>query len=381
MKLIHTGDLHIGKMISEYTMLDEQRYILNQIVEIAKEEKVDGVILAGDIYDRAIPPSDAVKALNDFLTELSRDGIAIFLVSGNHDSPERLAFGKELLKNQKLYIAAEFSNKVESVTWTDEYGEVNLYLLPFAKPALMRHFGYEGTTYAACINDVMEKLKIDETKRNLLVTHHFVAGGTLNIEEPEAEYPISVGGIDVVDYQCLKKFDYVALGHIHRAQQVGYETIRYSGSPLKYSFSEVDHEKSVVCIELKEKGDVSVKEILLRPMRDLRAIKGTLEKLTNEDVVKACNPDDYLKVTLTDTKEILDPIGKLRCFYPNVCKLILEKNIHHETEIETMAKEMTRRSVIDIFEEFYEKVTDQELDEVSKDTMIDVIEAVGGREE
>jgi len=381
MKLIHSGDLHIGKMISEFSLLEDQVFILDQIAAIAKQEKADGILLAGDIYDRAIPPSDAVKVLNDFLTMLSKEGITIFLVSGNHDSPERLSFAKDLLKGQKLYIAGEMTSEIEKVTVEDEYGELNFYLLPFAKPAVMRHFGYEGNTYGSCVKDMVEKIKIEENNRNLVITHHFVAGDALNIEEPEAEYPISVGGIDVIDYHCLEKFDYVALGHIHQAQQVGAKTIRYSGSPLKYSFSEANHENSVACIELYEKGNIKIREIPLNPRRQLRAIKGTLEELIKEEVVNACNPEDYLKVTLTDTKEIIDPIGKLRSVYPNICKLILEKNIRHESDMEALVKDMTRRSILEIYEEFYEKVTDQPLDQVSMEAMREIIETAGGMDE
>lgn len=377
MKLIHTGDLHIGKMLSEFGLLEDQIYILHQIVEIAKAEKADAILLAGDIYDRAIPPADAVKALNDFLTALCREGICIFMVSGNHDSPERLSFARELLREQQLYIAGEFGRKVEKVSLSDKWGDVNFYLLPFAKPAVMRYFGYEGTSYGDCVAAAVAGIELETNTRNVLLTHHFVAGDTLAIEEPEAEYPISVGGIDVVDYRCLAAFDYVALGHIHRAQRVGCEHIRYAGSPLMYSFSEVGQEKSVQCIELQEKGTVLIKEIELCPQRRLRAIRGELDELLREEIVNACNPEDYLMVTLTDMVEKIDPLGKLRSAYPNICKLVLEKNIRHESELKTMAKEMTRRSMLEIYEEFYQKVTDRPLDEVSRKAITEIIVQTG----
>lgn len=381
MKLIHCADLHIGKQVSENPMLEDQVYILNQIVEIVKKEKADGILLAGDIYDRAIAPAEAVMVLSNFLTTLSKMSVDIFMISGNHDSPERISFGRELLKSNEIYIAGEFSEHIECITKEDEYGEINFYLLPFAKPQVMRHYGFEGNTYAGCVQSVLDKLSIDTTKRNVLMTHHFVAGTGLDIEEADSEYPISVGGVDVVDYHGMMDFDYVALGHIHRGQRVGADHIRYAGSPLKYSFSEVLHKKGVVVIELKEKGEVSIHEVPLIPYRDMRAIKGELSELMSDEIVHAANPEDYLQVTLTDKRELVDPIGKLRTVYPNVCHLILEKNIRHDTQIDSISKEMTKRSVMEIFEEFYQKVTDQPLDEESKEAMTQIMEEAGGMEE
>ncbi len=378
MRFIHTGDLHIGKIVNEYSMLENQEEVLAEILKIAKEEKVDGVILAGDIYDRAIPPAEGVKLLSDFITELSKEQIEVFLISGNHDSPERLGFAKELLKETGLHIAGEFKREVEKVVIQDEFGPINLYLLPFARPQVMNYFGYEGNGFASCVKNVLEKLKIDNKERNILVAHHFVAGGGVALEESESEYPLSVGGIDQVDYHSMERFDYVALGHIHGPQKVGKETIRYSGSPIKYSFSETYHNKSVVMVELREKGNVSVSLRGLTGGRDMRMIRGRLKELMSEDVVSSANSDDYLHVTLTDTEEILDPLGKLRTVYPNVMQLVLEKNVRKEEDREIKSTHIKGKSTLAVFQEFYEKVTEGVLSETARKAVIEAIEEVSG---
>ncbi|MDK2809117.1 MAG: repair protein SbcD/Mre11 [Clostridiales bacterium] len=381
MKLLHTADLHIGKLLHEYSLLEEQKYVLDEIVTIAKKEAVQAVLIAGDVYDRAIPPSDAVIVLSEFLTKLTDAGICVCMVSGNHDSPERISFGNKMLEAKGLYIAGEVCQEVKKVCLQDEFGEVNLYLLPFAKPATLRYFGYEGGSYGACVADVIRKLPIDPNERNILVTHHFIGGGGIELEEPEAEYPIHVGGIDMVDYHCMEDFDYVALGHIHRGQSVGKPYIRYAGSPYKYSFSEALDDKKVLLITLGEKKEIAITPISLHPKKDLRAIKGELSMLLSKEVWQAENAEDYLSVTLTDKQELYDPLGKLRAVYPNICKLVIEKNLRHDTEIEAMGTEMTRRSPLAIFEEFYEKVTDEVLDEESKNIMCAILEEVGGEVE
>ncbi|MEG1458592.1 MAG: exonuclease SbcCD subunit D [Acetivibrio sp.] len=381
MKIIQTGDLHIGKALYEFSLLEDQSYILKQILEICEKEEADALLITGDLYDRGIPPGEAVRVFNDFLTNLVKIGVEVYIISGNHDSPERISFAQELIKESGVYIAGEFEKEVTKISKEDVYGKINFYLLPFAKPAWMRHYGYEGSSFQECVKKVMDQIEIEEKERNVLITHHFVAGVDVKIEESESEYPISVGGLDYIDYHVFDKFDYTALGHIHRPQKVALNKIRYGGSPLKYSFSEANQKKAVLLINLEEKGNLSIREIPLVPKRDVRVIKGELQELIKDEVVSLTNKEDYLQVTLTDQNEMIDPLGRLRSVYPNVCQLILQKNIRHEGELTSMAKERTCRSPLEIFEEFYEKVTDVKLDGKRREAMIEVIEKAGGRED
>ncbi|MEG2774801.1 MAG: exonuclease SbcCD subunit D, partial [Acetivibrio sp.] len=283
MKIIQTGDLHIGKALYEFSLLEDQSYILKQILEICEKEEADALLITGDLYDRGIPPGEAVRVFNDFLTNLVKIGVEVYIISGNHDSPERISFAQELIKESGVYIAGEFEKEVTKISKEDVYGKINFYLLPFAKPAWMRHYGYEGSSFQECVKKVMDQIEIEEKERNVLITHHFVAGVDVKIEESESEYPISVGGLDYIDYHVFDKFDYTALGHIHRPQKVALNKIRYGGSPLKYSFSEANQKKAVLLINLEEKGNLSIREIPLVPKRDVRVIKGELQELIKDE--------------------------------------------------------------------------------------------------
>lgn len=384
--MLHVSDLHIGKSVNEFSMLKDQEFILEQIIHTANEENVDGVIIAGDVYDRSIPTAEAVSVLDKFLTRLVSENTGskkkeVFLISGNHDSPERVGFAEKLLGDKGLHIAGTLTKHVKRITREDEYGKVNLYLLPFATPKAMKYvLGNEEleADYSSCVKAFTEQMKVNPLERNILVTHHFVVG---NGETPilsDSETFLSVGGTEQVDASCWKDFDYVALGHIHRPQKVGRETIRYAGSPLKYSFSEVYHEKSMTVLELKEKGQVSIKTIPFVPLHDMRILKGKLSDLLQDEIVKAGNPEDYLQIILTDKEELFEPMGQLRAVYPNIMQLVLEKNIHSEDALQFNSAKTAKRTTKDLFEEFYEAVMEQKLTENQMTVVEQIIEEIGG---
>ena len=321
MKFIHLSDLHIGKRVNGFSMLEDQKYILDQILMIAEEEMPDGVLIAGDIYDKPVPPAEAVQVFDAFLTGLADRNLPVFVISGNHDSPERLAFGGQLMKDRRVYMAPVYDGHLEPVQLEDRYGSLRVYMLPFIKPAVVRRCCPEEgiETFEDAVRWALEHMaehKKGEDGRNILIAHQFVTGASCCDSEE-----LSIGGLDQVSAELFDSFDYVAMGHIHGPQKVGRDTLRYSGTPLKYSFSEVNHRKSVTVVELLEKGNVTVNTRPLRPLHDMRELRGSYEELTSRDFYMGTAVDDYLHITLTDEEDILDAIGKLRSIYPNVMKL------------------------------------------------------------
>lgn len=360
MKLIHLSDLHLGKRVNEFSMLEDQQYILTEILQIIDREKPDGVMIAGDVYDKSVPSAEAVALLDDFLVRLAKRDLQVFLISGNHDSPERMAFGGRLMAQSGVYLAPVYDGKVSPITLTDEYGPVNLYLLPFLKPAHVRRCFPEREilTYTDALAAAIEAMGVDTAQRNVLVTHQFVTGAARCDSEE-----ISVGGTDNVDVSVFEPFDYVALGHIHGPQQVGRETVRYCGTPLKYSFSEAKHQKSVTVVELGEKGAVSVRTVPLTPMRDLAELRGTYEELTFQGFYDGTSyPRDYVHITLTDEEDIPDAVSKLRIIYPNLMKLDYD-NKRTRAGIVLEGAEDQQRSPLELLEEFYEKQNGQPMGE------------------
>lgn len=386
MKIVHTADLHIGKVVNEYSMLEDQGYILSQIIQIIEEEKADVLLIGGDVYDRSIPPAEAVTLLDGFLKQLVTKKITVCMISGNHDSPERLSFADDILKQSGVYIAGTFTKDVKSVTLTDGYGTVQVYLLPFAKPQVMRHYLKEehsterdnNVSYEQCVREIVEQIPMIKENRSILVTHHFVTNMGISPETSDSEIQLSVGDAGNVDASVFEGFDYVALGHIHRGQKVKEDNIRYSGSPLKYSFSEVHHKKAVTIIDLKEKGNIRISERELTPLHDMRSIKGKLKDLMKEEIVQAANPEDYLQVTLTDTDELIDPIGVLRAVYPNIMQLVIEKNVRVEKDIAQAEWDIKSRSTLDIYQEFYETVTGRTFDEKREQVIQTLLEQMEG---
>lgn len=360
MKLIHLSDLHLGKRVNEFSMLEDQQYILTEILQIIDREKPDGVMIAGDVYDKSLPSAEAVALLDDFLVRLAKRDLQVFLISGNHDSPERMAFGGRLMAQSGVHLAPVYDGKVSPITLTDEYGPVNLYLLPFLKPAHVRRCFPEREilTYTDALAAAIEAMGVDPAQRNVLVTHQFVTGAARCDSEE-----ISVGGTDNVDVSVFEPFDYVALGHIHGPQQVGRETVRYCGTPLKYSFSEAKHQKSVTVVELGEKGAVSVRTVPLTPMRDLAELRGTYEELTFRGFYQGTSyPRDYVHITLTDEEDIPDAVSKLRIIYPNLMKLDYD-NKRTRAGIVLEGAEDQQRSPLELLEEFYEKQNGQPMGE------------------
>ncbi len=364
MRFIHLADLHIGKKVNEFSMLEDQRYVLEQVLDTVEQTKPDGVILAGDIYDKAVPPAEAVRLLGWFLTELSERRQPVYMVSGNHDSGERLAFGADLLKQSRIYVSALYDGTLEPVVLEDDYGKLNLYLLPFVKPVHVRRSLCqqeeagaeleEIQTYQQAVETVLKHADIHASERNVLVAHQLVTGASRCDSED-----LSVGGLDNVDASLFKDFDYVALGHIHGPQSMTRDSIRYAGTLLKYSFSECEHEKSITLVEVKEKGNVSVETIPVVPRHDMQQIKGRYETLMARDYYKNSDREDYLKVILTDEEELPEVMGRLRTVYPNIMKLEYENTRTGSNGDVQMEETEAGKSPMEYFMEFYEMQNNQ----------------------
>lgn len=356
MKLLHLSDLHLGKRVNGFSMLEDQRVILTQIVDLAEEEKVDAVLLAGDLYDKPVPPAEAVTLLDRFLTRLSGGGIPVFAISGNHDSPERLAFATRLLAGEGIHLTAQYQGPQPPFLLQDEYGDVAIYALPYLKPALVRHWNPEAdiASYEEAVSYALGQWAVDKTQRNVLLAHQFVTGG-VTCESEER----SVGGVDQIPAPLFAAFDYVALGHLHGPQSVGRPTLRYSGSPLKYSFSECGHEKSVTLVTLKEKGQVEIQALPLTPCRDLREIRGAYEEVTAKSFYQGTNREDYLHVILTDEEDVPEAMGKLRTIYPNLMKLSYDNRRTQGVAEVTGAERPEEKTPLELFQDFYQLQNNQ----------------------
>lgn len=315
MRIIHLSDLHLGKRVNGFSMISDQRHILEQILGIIKNEQADAVFIAGDIYDKAVPSLEAVQLFDDFLVNLSKLGLKVFIVSGNHDSPERIAFASRIISESGIYLSPVYDGHIEKITVNDEFGPLNVYLLPFIKPVHVRaHYNEENIdTYTDAVRTALTHTDIDESVRNVIIAHQFVTGASRSDSEEQ-----SVGGLDNVDACVFDAFDYVALGHIHGPQNIGYVTVRYSGTPLKYSFSEEKHEKSVTVVDMYEKGNVSVRTVPLIPLRDMKTIKGSYMDIMSKQFYKDIKTDDYMRVILTDEEDIPDAAARIRIVYKNL---------------------------------------------------------------
>ena len=360
MKLLHLSDLHIGKRVNEFSMMEDQTYILKQILSVAEQEAADGVILAGDLYDKPVPPAEAVQVMDRFLTQLADRNIPVFAVSGNHDSPERVAFGAELMRNRGIYLSPVYDGNVAAISLEDSYGQVCVYLLPFLRPSTVRHAlaQEEGkiTSYQDALKMAVERIHPDSGKRNVLVAHQFVTGAVRCDSEE-----VSVGGIDQVDASVFDEFDYVALGHIHSPQWVKRREVRYCGTPLKYSFSEADQEKSVTVVELEEKGKVKIRTIPLVPMRDMRKIRGTYMEVMERSFETGENRDDYVQITLTDEEDIPDGLQRLRTRYPRLMRLEYDNKRTREEHFLDGSSRAEEKSELELLEEFFELQNNQSM--------------------
>lgn len=320
MKFIHLADLHLGKRVNGFSMLEDQKYVLEQVLETVAEEKADGVFLSGDIYDKQIPPVEAVRLCDDFLTRLAGRHVPVYLIGGNHDSAERLSFGARLMSGSGIYLSPAYDGNVARVTVSDGYGPLDIWLLPFFRPAQVRAvWGEEAEEIRTCqeaLAFVLGRLPLDKERRNVLLAHQFVSGGVVCDSEEHA-----VGGLEQVDAADFADFDYVALGHLHKAQHIGTERVRYAGTLLKYSFSEVGNRKSITVVELREKGNVEIRERPVRPLHEMRGIRGSYAEVTSRANYENTDTQDYVRITLTDEEDIFDAAGKLRSIYPNLMQL------------------------------------------------------------
>ena len=351
MKFVHLSDIHIGKKVNGFSMLNDQKYILKKIIEVIDSEKPDVVMIAGDVYDKTVPPAEAVEVLDDFLYSLSKRKVQVFIISGNHDSPERLSFGSRLIDSSGIHLSPVYRGIVEPFVLKDEYGPVNVYMLPFVKPSLVRPYFPETKieSYDDAIETVVENMQINTDERNVLIAHQFVTGASRSESEE-----ISVGGTDNVSAEIFECFDYTALGHIHGPQNIVSERIRYCGTPLKYSFSEVSHKKSVTVLEMNEKGNTDLYTIPLEPMHDMVSIRGSYDEITLKSYYnKLKSTEDYMSITLTDEDDIPDAVSKLRVIYPNLMKLEYD-NIRTRTNNEIDgAVDVENKTPSELFSEFY----------------------------
>lgn len=374
MKFIHLSDLHIGKRVNEYSLIDDQKYILKEILNIINDEMPEAVIIAGDIYDKTVPSTDAVALFDDFLVQISNKNIKVLIISGNHDSPERIAFGGRLMEYSGIHISPVYSGKIDPVVLEDNYGKINIWLLPFVKPAMVKKYyeDYEINSYNDAIKAVTENMTINLNERNVMVTHQFITGSSRTESEE-----ISVGGTDNVDVSLFSDFDYTALGHIHRPQNCVTEKVRYCGSPLKYSFSESKDIKSVTVFELLEKGNLNVKTVTLVPLRDMVEIRGKYQEIMQRDFYKNTSySDDYVHITLTDEDDIPDAVCKLRTVYHNLMKLDYDNTRTANINFADDVNNADEKSPYENFSEFYEKQNNQPMDSRQCEFMKKLIEEI-----
>lgn len=373
MKFLHISDLHLGRRVNEFSMLEEQEYILNEILRIAGEQGVDGILAAGDIYDKAVPGAEAVQLLDAFVTRAARADIPLYLVSGNHDSAQRLAFGEELFRLARagIYISPVYSGTVAPITREDAYGTLQIYLIPFIKPAAVRRFFPERAieTYQDAFAAVVEGLKLDPGVRNICVAHQLITGAVRSESEE-----ISVGGIENIDASALREFDYAALGHIHRPQQIG-KNVRYCGAPLKYSFSEAGDKKSVTIVELREKGDVSIDTVPLKALHDMREIRGSYEEVTLKRNYEGTDTSDFVHITLTDEEDIPNAMGRLRAIYPNLMKLTMDNRRTRAAQTADVP-DVRQKTPMELFAEFYRLQNNQDMTPAQRQLLRQAMEEV-----
>ncbi len=370
MRFLHLADLHIGKRVNGFSMIEDQKFVFEQVYNVIENEKIDGIIMAGDIYDKPVPSAEAVKLFDEMLTRLVSINLPIFVISGNHDSAERIGFGSDILSAAKVYMSRVYNGNLQKIELEDDYGKINVYLLPFIKPATVKNIYKEAEIkdYDDALEYVLSQEKIDETKRNVIVSHQFVTGAMRSESEE-----VSVGGLDNVSVENYEAFDYVALGHIHRAQQMGRESARYAGTLLKYSFSEEKHNKSMTIVDLKEKGNIEIKEIPVKPLHDLKTIKGKFSKITSEEFYKELKKEDYYRAVLTDEDDILNAIGKLKSIYPNLMSMEYDNTRTRSYSVVDNVETVEAKSPLEHFEEFFEKQNGRKMSEKQRNYLLEIL--------
>lgn len=371
----------MGKQLFGYSLLEDQEYILEQITELAEQEKADAVLIAGDLYDRSVPAGAAVLVMNRFLTGLAKRGIAVLAISGNHDSPERIHYLSDLMEKEHVYMQGIFTDPVRQVTLEDDFGPVHFYLMPFARPAQMcAALGTEGLSCGECVEEAVKRLPLCPKERNVLLIHQFVIGGGPEAWLKEEEGELSLGGIDGVPADIFQDLDYVAMGHIHRPQKLGRETIRYAGSPLCYSFSEVKYTKSVPVVELGRKGEAAVRLCPLVPKREMAVLKGTMGELTSGEMPEE-NRERYLQIILQEDGELLDPMQTLRQYYPRVMQILFQRSMTERETEKITAGELKQTGPEELFRRFYEDVSGREFTAEKRQVMKDILREIREEEQ
>lgn len=371
MKLMHVGDLHLGKSLGDFDLTEDQEYLLNQLLGIVEKQAVDAVLIAGDVYDKAIPSEAATRMLDYFLSSLAKRNVYVYMVSGNHDSDERLNYGSNLFETNHIYISTKYEGNLYKQTLKVGKDEADIYLLPFVKASQVRHFlpGAKIESYDDAVRAILDKANIDESRNNVLVAHQFVMGKS---EDPELSGSESlgtqsVGTVEKIGYDCFDLFDYVALGHIHSPQQVGRKEVRYSGSPLKYSISEVNNEKSVTLITVSGKGKVEIELVPIKPMRNMRHLRGKIKDILDKASVTA--PEDFIYATLTDEEIISDAMGIFQQVYPNTVKIDYDNSHTREIEQVDISKIAENRSFAELISDFYRQIYGCEISEEEMEIM------------
>lgn len=373
MKFLHLSDLHIGKRVNGFSMIEDQKYILKKIVNIIDDEKPDAILVAGDVYDRNVPGEDAMKVWDQFLVDISKRNIPLYAISGNHDSAVRFADHGNLVANSGIFLSPVYDGKANHFVLEDEFGPINIYLLPFIKPAIVKALFEDEKieNYTDACRVAIKKMNVDINERNILLAHQFVTGAKRSESEE-----VVVGGLDNVDATVFKDFDYVALGHIHGKQKIERESIRYCGTPLKYSFSEKDHTKSVTILEMMEKGNINIREAILVPYHDMREIKGSYEEIMLKENYENTQVEDYIHVVLTDENDIVDAAAKIRKVYPNLMKISYDnKRTRSNQTIEEIEK-IDEKSPLELFEKFYEMQNNQEMTSQQRDYVLEQIKDI-----
>lgn len=374
---MHLADLHLGKRVNGFSMMEDQEYILNRILEIMEEEQPDGLLIAGDVYDKTIPPAEAVRRMDDFLTAVAAKHVPVFLISGNHDSAERVAFGHQLMQGSGIWISPVYDGTIRHHTLEDRWGEVNIYLIPFLRPSVVRSFfpDVEIEDYTDALRTIIEDLQVDTSRRNVVLAHQFVTAAGALPETCDSEQ-LSVGGLDRVDGSVFSPFDYTALGHLHGPQRVGSETIRYAGSPLKYSFSELHQKKSVTVAELRAKGETEIRQIPLQPRREMIELRGTFEEILAEARKKGEPQTDYYHMILTDETDVVDALSRLREYYPNIMLLDYDnRRTRSQKEVEQLDR-VEERTPGELFAALYEQQNGQEMDSDRKEYLDGLIREI-----
>ena len=385
MKFVHLSDLHIGKRVNDFSMTEDQRFILDRILEIIYEEKPDAVLIAGDVYDKALPPAEAVKLFDDFISALSETDAEVFIISGNHDSAERLSFGAQIMDKQGIHFVGGYDGRTRCFSLDDEYGKVYFYMLPFVKPVHVRQAFADDekaaqiTTFTEAIEFAIDKMGVDQNERNVLMAHQFCTGAI-----PSESEDISVGGLDNVDPAVFSPFDYTALGHLHGPQDTCAARIRYCGSPLKYSFSEADQTKSVTVVDLGEKKNgvcrVHLKTPELVPLRNMKVLKGSFGELTNKYYYKHVETSDYMRIILTDEEDVIGALGSLRAVYPNIMRLEYDNTRTRAAAIVPDAEGNDGRTPLEIFDALYEDQNGKAMDGEQRDLVSSLIDKVWSEE-